>query len=100
MSAAAAQKAHKLLLLRDECAAWAMWHAPSCLQAKSKPQSLCPSCRMFAYTGLTKEQVQLLTDKYHIYMTFDGRISMAGLSAKTCPYLAKAMKDAVENVHA
>eukprot|EP00891_Asterochloris_glomerata_P004767 jgi/Astpho2/4767/Aster-00315 len=55
---------------------------------------------MFAYTGLTKEQVQLLTDKYHIYMTFDGRISMAGLSAKTCPYLAKAMKDAVENVHA
>ena len=91
-----------LLLLRDECAARAIWPAPACClpgQAP-QPQSHCPSCRMFAYTGLTKEQVQLLTDKYHIYMTFDGRISMAGLSAKTCPYLAKAMKDAVENVHA
>ena len=75
-------------------------HLQAASQAKSQPHQLCPSCRMFAYTGLTKEQVQLLTDKYHIYMTFDGRISMAGLSAKTCPYLAMAMKDAVENVHA
>ncbi len=43
-------------------------------------------------------QVQHMTKKYHIYMTMDGRISMAGLSGSSCKYLAEAMKDAVENV--
>ncbi|DBA88905.1 hypothetical protein WJX79_000402 [Trebouxia sp. C0005] len=55
---------------------------------------------MFSYTGLTKAQVQHMTKKYHIYMTMDGRISMAGLSGSSCKYLAEAMKDAVENVKA
>jgi hypothetical protein len=45
-------------------------------------------------------QVQHMTKKYHIYMTMDGRISMAGLSGSSCKYLAEAMKDAVENVKA
>ena len=43
-------------------------------------------------------QVQHMTKKFHIYMTLDGRISMAGLSGSSCKYLAEAMKDAVENV--
>lgn len=50
---------------------------------------------MFSYTGLTKAQVQHLTAKWHIYLTLDGRISMAGLNAKKCLYLADAIKDAV-----
>lgn len=48
----------------------------------------------------TQGQVQHMTKKYHIYMTLDGRISMAGLSGSSCKYLAEAMKDAVENVKA
>lgn len=32
---------------------------------------------MFAYSGLSKEQVTGLRDKHHIYCTLDGRISMA-----------------------
>ena len=32
---------------------------------------------MFAYSGLTKDQVTALRDKHHIYCTMDGRISMA-----------------------
>jgi len=32
---------------------------------------------MFAYSGLTKEEVTLLREKHHIYCTLDGRISMA-----------------------
>ena len=32
---------------------------------------------MFAYSGLTKEEVTVLRDKHHIYCTMDGRISMA-----------------------
>ena len=35
---------------------------------------------MFCYTGLNKEQVQTLIRDHHIYMTADGRISMAGAS--------------------
>ncbi|KAK9829925.1 hypothetical protein WJX72_008678 [[Myrmecia] bisecta] len=50
---------------------------------------------MFSYTGLTKEQVQNMTKKWHVYMTLDGRISMAGLSASKCAYLAEAIKDSI-----
>lgn len=52
---------------------------------------------MFSFTGLTKEQVTNMTNKWHIYMTFDGRISMAGLSANRCGYLAEAMIDSYKN---
>ncbi|GMH37232.1 hypothetical protein BSKO_05105 [Bryopsis sp. KO-2023] len=53
---------------------------------------------MFTFTGLSKEQVQYMTDKWHVYMMLNGRISMAGLSSKNCGYLADAIDDAVRNV--
>jgi aspartate aminotransferase len=53
---------------------------------------------MFSYTGLTKGQVEHMTREWHIYMTADGRISMAGLNSKGCKYLAEAINDAVRNV--
>ncbi|KAL9261147.1 Aspartate aminotransferase, cytoplasmic-like protein [Drosera capensis] len=37
---------------------------------------------MFTFTGLNAEQVSFMTREYHIYMTSDGRISMAGLSSR------------------
>ena len=48
---------------------------------------------MFSYTGLSPEQVENMTNKWHIYMTKDGRISLAGLSAGKAQYLAEAMVD-------
>lgn len=53
---------------------------------------------MFAYTGLSPAQVQRLTKKWHIHLAKTGRISMAGLSTKTCSYLADAVDDAVRNI--
>ncbi|XP_048227947.1 aspartate aminotransferase, cytoplasmic [Ricinus communis] len=50
---------------------------------------------MFTFTGLNSEQVAFMTKEYHIYMTADGRISMAGLSSKTVPHLADAIHAAV-----
>ncbi|KAJ0031832.1 hypothetical protein Pint_13199 [Pistacia integerrima] len=50
---------------------------------------------MFTFTGLNGEQVAFMTKEYHIYMTSDGRISMAGLSSKTVPHLADAIHAAV-----
>ncbi|CAH8391432.1 unnamed protein product [Eruca vesicaria subsp. sativa] len=46
---------------------------------------------MFTFTGLNPAQVAFMTKEYHIYMTSDGRISMAGLSSKTVPHLADAI---------
>ena len=51
---------------------------------------------MFAYTGLTPEQVAKLTSKHHVYLTKDGRISMAGISSKNVEYLAKAIHDVTQ----
>ncbi|KAI4377638.1 hypothetical protein MLD38_015234 [Melastoma candidum] len=50
---------------------------------------------MFTFTGLNSEQVAFMTKEYHIYLTSDGRISMAGLSSKTVPHLADAIHAAV-----
>ncbi|XP_002989786.2 aspartate aminotransferase, cytoplasmic [Selaginella moellendorffii] len=55
---------------------------------------------MFSFTGLNKEQVQFMTREYRIYMTLDGRISMAGLSLKTVPLLADAIHAAVTGAKA
>ena len=45
---------------------------------------------MFAYTGLTKQMVNDLLVKYHIYMTTDGRISVAGLNTSNLDYVSEA----------
>ncbi|XP_047327976.1 aspartate aminotransferase, cytoplasmic-like [Impatiens glandulifera] len=51
---------------------------------------------MFTFTGLNKDQVAFMTKEFHIYMTSDGRISMAGLSSRTVPHLADAIDAAVK----
>lgn len=53
---------------------------------------------MFSFTGLTPEQVENMTNKHHIYMTKDGRISLAGLPSSKAEFLAKAIDDSVRNV--
>lgn len=53
---------------------------------------------MFTFTGLNTKQVNFMTKEFHIYMTSDGRISMAGLSSRTVPHLADAIHAAVTTV--
>jgi aspartate aminotransferase len=50
---------------------------------------------MFTFTGLNPDQVAFMRKEYHIYMTSDGRISMAGLSSPKVPHLADAIHAAV-----
>lgn len=52
---------------------------------------------MFTYTGCTVPQVENMTNKWHVYMTKDGRISLAGLSLSKCARLAEAIDDSVRN---
>lgn len=53
---------------------------------------------MFSFTGLNKAQSDNMTNKWHVYMTKDGRISLAGLSSAKCEYLADAIFDSYHNV--
>jgi len=46
---------------------------------------------MFAFTGMNSEMCDELTDKYAIYLTRDGRVSIAGLNDKNLEYVAKAI---------
>jgi aspartate aminotransferase len=48
---------------------------------------------MFAYSGLSKDQVVALREKHHIYCTLDGRISMAGVTSKNVQYIAQAINE-------
>eukprot|EP00892_Ulva_mutabilis_P012093 jgi/Ulvmu1/9256/UM050_0005.1 len=52
---------------------------------------------MFSFTGMTPEQVGNMTNKWHVYMTKDGRISLAGLSSGKTKYLAEAINDSIRN---
>jgi aspartate/tyrosine/aromatic aminotransferase len=45
---------------------------------------------MFAFTGLDKDMINELREKYHIYMTMDGRISIAGLNTHNVERIAEA----------
>ncbi|KAG5849411.1 hypothetical protein ANANG_G00110100 [Anguilla anguilla] len=43
---------------------------------------------MFCFTGLKPDQVERLTKEFSVYMTKDGRISMAGVTSGNVAYLA------------
>ncbi|KAG0454760.1 hypothetical protein HPP92_024052 [Vanilla planifolia] len=48
---------------------------------------------MFCYSGLKPDQVDRLTNEFHIYMTRNGRISMAGVTTGNVGYLANAIHE-------
>ncbi|KAK9088796.1 hypothetical protein Scep_027878 [Stephania cephalantha] len=52
---------------------------------------------MFCYSGMTPEQVDRLTNEFHIYMTRNGRISMAGVTTHNVQYLANAIHEVTKS---
>lgn len=48
---------------------------------------------MFAFTGLTPEQCTRMIEEHKVYMTMNGRISIAGLNPGNLEYVAAAMDD-------
>lgn len=55
---------------------------------------------MFSFTGLAKDQVKCMKERFHIYLTDNGRISMAGLNSSNVNYVAEAIDYSVRNVKA
>lgn len=48
---------------------------------------------MFAYTGMSAEMCDRLTEEYSIFLTRDGRVSLAGLNQGNVEYVAKAIHE-------
>ncbi|KAL8707109.1 MAG: hypothetical protein Q9220_007807 [cf. Caloplaca sp. 1 TL-2023] len=53
---------------------------------------------MFSFTGLTEKQVLRVREEAHVYMTKNGRISMAGANTGNVEYLARAIDKVVREV--
>ena len=51
---------------------------------------------MFSYTGLTAEQVDILKDKYGIYLVRSGRMCAAGLNLSNIDVVAKAFAEVLK----
>lgn len=54
-------------------------------------QHITDQIGMFCFTGLNQQQSERLTKEFSVYLTKDGRISMAGVTSKNNPYLANAI---------
>ncbi|KAI9224792.1 aspartate aminotransferase [Blastocladiella britannica] len=61
-------------------------------------QHILDQIGMFSYTGLTRAQSLAMGSQFHIYMTDNGRISMAGLTTKNVKYFAQSLDWIVRNV--
>ena len=51
---------------------------------------------MFSFTGLNATQSAAMTEKYHIYLTTNGRISMAGLNSHNIDYFSESVSKVVK----
>lgn len=54
-------------------------------------QHITDQIGMFCFTGLNEKQVERLMKEFSVYLTKDGRISIAGVSSKNNAYLAHAI---------
>lgn len=50
---------------------------------------------MFSFTGLKPDQCKKMIETSHIYLTSNGRISMAGINENNVEYVAKQIDKAV-----
>lgn len=60
-------------------------------QTDASWQHITDQIGMFCYTGLSESQVTSMIDSHHIYLTKDGRISMAGVNSNNVDYIASSI---------
>ncbi|KAK4547928.1 hypothetical protein LTR36_010647 [Oleoguttula mirabilis] len=61
------------------------------LGSKQKWNHITDQIGMFAYTGLTAEQMSKLAEEHSVYATKDGRISVAGITSDNVGRLAESI---------
>ena len=52
---------------------------------------------MFSYLGISEDQVKYLIEKYHVYLTSNGRISISGLNNENIIWFVDALYDIIIN---
>lgn len=62
------------------------------IEAPGKWAALGKQVGMFAFTGLQPEHVEALQEQHGVYITKDGRMSLAGLRRSDVAYVAAAIK--------
>jgi aspartate aminotransferase len=80
--------ADRIITMRDQLR--------SGIEARGNPhnwQHITDQIGMFCFTGLSQEQVAKLTAEHHVYLTKDGRISVAGVSSRNVDHLANAIHE-------
>ncbi|XP_048249252.1 aspartate aminotransferase, cytoplasmic-like isoform X1 [Haliotis rufescens] len=71
------------------------------LRAKGTPGTwdhIIKQIGMFCYTGLNAAQVEHLINKFHIYLTSEGRINVCGLTTSNMDYVTSAIADTMITV--
>ena len=63
------------------------------LGSKRDWSSLTSQQGMFAYTGLSADQMKRLANEFHIYATMDGRISVSSITSSNVEHLAMGMHE-------
>jgi aspartate/tyrosine/aromatic aminotransferase len=51
---------------------------------------------MFSFSGLTRQQVEVLREKHAIYIVGSGRINVAGITPENCGRLCESIADVVK----
>ncbi len=54
---------------------------------------------IFSYIGLSEKQIEVLVDRYHVYLPIDGKISFAGLNSNNVEYFARSIDKVVREIH-
>jgi len=70
----------------------------SACEAKETPGTwnhITDQIGMFSYTGLNESQTKRMVEEFHVYMTKDGRISVAGLNPGNVDYVAQCIDTVV-----
>lgn len=68
-------------------------HLETTFKSQKKWEHITAQIGMFAFTGLNTEQVARLKKEFSIYLTNDGRISIAGITSKNVKYLAQGIHE-------
>jgi len=74
------------------------WALRNALEQRGTPGTwnhITDQIGMFSYTGLTEPQVKRMVEEFSIYMTKDGRISVAGLNPGNVQYVADCIDTVV-----
>ena len=72
---------------------WLSWPTPQAAGSTQDWSHVTRQIGMFCFSGLSPAQVKRMVEDHHIYMTGNGRISMAGITTGNVGYIAEAMHD-------